>query len=132
MKALFGNKAIGFYLAAIAAVLAVLAIAFYPSVMYQSASVKPLLIGCVAMMVLSTGLSAVMGDKRPFRSVTILNAVLMTFAAMKGLSPMVNQIGFVVAGLEGFQTLTRFIIFEALCLGGILLNVVASFVRYAK
>lgn len=99
---------------------------------FQASSVTLLLGISAALMLLATLLSRLLGDKPAFRSAAIVNAVLMTLAMMRGLSLMVNQIGFVVAGLDSFETLSGFAVFEALCLAGMLLNVVASFVKYTK
>lgn len=132
MKNCFANKALGFYFALVAAALALIGIAAYGGVQFQTDGVTLLLGISAALMLLATLLSGLLGDKLALRSVTIVNAVLMTLAAMRALSPMINQIGFVVAGLDGFETLSGLVTFEALCLSGVLLNILASFVKYTK
>ena len=45
---------------------------------------------------------------------------------------MVNQIGYVVSGLDGVETIQSFIIFCVICVLGMLLNIVASFLPMAE
>jgi hypothetical protein len=63
----------------------------------------------------------------PARAITFLNASLMSAALITGISPMVNQLGFVVAGLDTMSTISALIIFAVLAGISMLLNVVASF-----
>ena len=45
---------------------------------------------------------------------------------------MVNQIGYVISGLDGMDTIMSFIIFCSLAVVGMLVNIVASFLPIAK
>ena len=45
---------------------------------------------------------------------------------------MVNQIGYVVSGLDGIDTIMSFIIFCSVAVVGMILNIVASFLPVAK
>ena len=61
-----------------------------------------------------------------------VNAVLMASAAVWSASVMVNQIGYVVSGLDGIDTIMSFIIFCSIAVVGMILNIVASFLPVAK
>ena len=45
---------------------------------------------------------------------------------------MVNQIGYVISGLDGMDTIISFIIFCSLAVVGMILNIVASFLPVVK
>lgn len=45
---------------------------------------------------------------------------------------MVNQIGYVISGLDGMDTIMSFIIFCSLAVVGMILNIVASFLPVAR
>ena len=71
----------------------------------------------------------------PVATVTIdsgLNAALMASAAVWSASVMVNQIGYVISGLDGMDTIISFIIFCSLAVVGMILNIVASFLPVVK
>ena len=56
----------------------------------------------------------------------------MASAAVWSASVMVNQIGYVISGLDGMDTIISFIIFCSLAVVGMILNIVASFLPVAK
>ena len=64
--------------------------------------------------------------------IPIVNAALLASAAVWGASLMVNQISYVVAGLDGMDTIQGFIVFAVLCVCGMLLNIIAAFLPAAK
>lgn len=123
---------IGFYFMAIAAVLAIVACVMYGSVMYKYQPVYYMLIAAIVLGVLAIVLTLVMGGKGIFGLVPVINAALMASAAVWSGSLMVNQIGYVVAGLDGMETINGFIFFCVLCVVGMLLNIIASFAPMYK
>ena len=62
----------------------------------------------------------------------LLDAVLMASAAVWSANLMVNQIGYVISGLDGIDTIMSFIVFCALAVISMLLNIIASFLPMAK
>ena len=64
--------------------------------------------------------------------IPVVNAALMASAAVWGASVMVNQIGYVISGLDGMDTIMSFIIFCSLAVVGMIINIVASFLPVAK
>ena len=123
---------IGFYFLAIATVLAIVACVLYGSVMYKLPAVYGFLGAAIALGCLAVVLSLAMGGKGIFSVVPVINAALMGSAAVWSASLMVNQIGYVVAGLDGMETISGFITFCVLCVIAMLLNIIASFAPLYK
>lgn len=132
MKKCLENKAAGFYLSALAAILSVVGMLLYSRSMYKETIVYVLLAAHIIIFCIVTGLSAVCGNKKIFRSVTLVNAVLLASVLVQSLNPMVNQIGFVFSGLDPMSTISGFLVFTVICFVGMVLNVVASYLRYTK
>lgn len=132
MKKCLENKAAGFYLSALATGLSAVGTLFYSRSMYKETMVYILLAAGIGIFLAATGLSAVLGDKKIFRSVTLVNAVLLAAVLVESLSPMVNQIGFVFSGLDPMSTISGFLGFAVICFVGMVLNIAASYLRYTK
>lgn len=126
------NKAVGFYFTLVAAVLALVGIILYPNVMYRLPVVYVL---CAAALVLTIAVTicSIMNKKvRAFDYLPVVNAVLMASAAVWAIYLMVNQIGYVVAKLDEQSTIMGLIYFEVVALAGMLLNIIASFLKQEK
>ncbi len=98
--------------------------------MYTFQPVYYFLAGAIVLAVLSfvlVGFNKVITGFIP-----VVNAVLMASAAVWSASVMVNQIGYVVSGLDGIDTIMSFIIFCSIAVVGMILNIVASFLPVAK
>ncbi len=123
------KKAGGFYLTILAAILAIVGIFLYGSVMYKMKAVYILLAVAIVLGVLAFILA---GRTSIANVVPVINAALMASAAVWSASLMVNQIGYVIAGLDGMDTIQGFITFCVVAVVGMLLNIVASFMSMAK
>lgn len=123
------KKAGGFYLTVAAAVVAILGIVLYGSVMYKMNEVYILLAAAIVLGVLAVVLT---GRTSVANVIPVVNAVLMASAAVWSANLMVNQIGYVIAGLDGMDTIQGFIVFCAAAVIGMLLNIVAAFLPMAK
>ncbi len=99
----------------------------YTRVMYQWQVVPMILAGVVLLAVL-----AVVGAKA-LPSITsfapVLMAPMLAGAGVCSAHTMMNQLGFVVAGLEGIHTIYTWIAFVALVVCGILISIVTSFLN---
>lgn len=126
------NKAVGFYFAAIAAVLSVVGVVLYGSVMYRYTPVYYMLGAAIAVAVIGLGGTLAMGHKALFSAVPVINAALSASAAVWAASLMVNQIGYVIAGLDDMSTINSWIVFMVITVAAMLLNIIASFLPMAK
>ena len=103
------KKTLGLYIFILAAILAVVAVVLYGSVMYTADAVRPVLIA-VAVVACAAVVLAFMGK-------TFANflAIVATALAMLGLGlsvgPMVNEIGLVSAGLNPYSNVAGFVNF---------------------
>lgn len=123
------KKAGGFYLTLVAAVLAIVGVILYGSVMYKMNAVYILLAAAIVFGILAFILT---GKTSAVNLIPVVNAVLMASAAVWSANLMVNQIGYVIAGLDGVDTIQSFIVFCVLAVIAMLLNIVASFMPMVK
>lgn len=123
------KKAGGFYLTIAAAVLAIVGAVLYGSVMYKMNEVYILLAAAIVLGVLAFVLA---GKTALINLVPVVNAALMASAAVWSANLMVNQIGYVIAGLDGMDTIQGFIVFCVIAVVAMLLNIIASFMPMAK
>ncbi len=124
------QRATGVYIVLIAAVIAAVAAFLYGNVMYKYQPVYYFLIGAIVLSVvaflLATSVPLCAG------LIPVINAALLASAVVWAASLMVNQIGYVVAGLDGMDTIQGFIVFAVLGVIAMLLNIVAAFTATAK
>ena len=123
------KKAGGFYLTLAAAVLTIVGVVLYGSVMYKMNAVYILLAAAIVLGVLAFVLA---GKTAAVNMIPVVNAVLMASAAVWSANLMVNQIGYVIAGLDGIDTIQSFIVFCVLAVTAMLLNIIASFMPMVK
>lgn len=122
------NKAVGFYLTAAAAVLALAGIVVYGTVMYKFTPVYILLAAAVVAEIVS-----VVMKKQVFcKVIPIINAVLTASAAVWSAMVMVNQIGYVIASLDPISTITTYIVYLAVAIAAMLFNIIAAFMNQEK
>ena len=121
----------GFYFTILAAILAAVGIFMYRSVMYTQSKVTYLLIAAVVLGALQLVLTLAMGHKGIFSVVSVINAALTALAAVYGAELMVNQIGYVVSGLDGISTINSWIYFTVVAVIAMILNIIASFLPQA-
>ena len=123
------EKSIGVYLTLAGGIIAVIAVILYRSVMYKYQPVNYMLIGAIAASVLAFLIASAVPALAGLAPV--VGAALMASSVVWGASLMVNQIGYVVAGLDGMDTIMSFIIFAAVSLVGMLMYIIAAFLPAA-
>ena len=124
------NKSIASILIVLAAALAVVSIILYGSVMYKFTPVYYMLAGAAVLALAGF----VLAGKLPRFSgyLPICVSALLASAAVWGSQLMVNQIGYVVAGLDGIETIRSWIVFLAVTVIAMILSIVASFLPMAR
>ena len=117
------------FLTLVAGIMAIVAAILYRGVPYRFQPVYTMLI-CAAVV---AGLHYVLAGFLPRIAsyLPIGMAALLASAAVWGTELMVNQLGYVYAGLDPVSTVMSWIWFAALCLLGMILSIVASFRRAA-
>ena len=128
MKALFQKKTVGYYMTMLAAILSLIALFLYQGVLIKVTAPSAASAAAVVVFVLLTLLESKINSVILLRLIAFVNAVLMAFALISGLAPMINQIGFVYAGLDPMSTISAVVAFAALSGISMLLNIVASFI----
>lgn len=86
----------------------------------------------VAIAVAIVGLLLVQVLPRVSNYVPILLAALLGYAAVAATNPMVNQIGWVIAGLDAITVLISYIWFIGCTVGGMMVAIIAAFLPMAK
>ncbi|MGO5313861.1 hypothetical protein ACTQ1O_05555 [Bilifractor sp. LCP21S3_A7] len=122
------NRAAGFYLTLAAAILAVASIIMYTRAMYKA----PAVFVTLAAVVVIEAVTIILNRRGLNSWLPLVGAVLMGFAAGYSFKPMVNQIGYVIAGLDQIDTLIPFIIFAGIAIVGMLLYLIAGFLKQQK
>ena len=115
--------------ALIAAVLAVVAAIIYRGVLYRFQPVYYLMIGAAVLACLRFFLASRLPVLAAY--FPICAAALFASAFVWGTSLMVNQLGYVYAGLDPVSTVMSWIWFAAICFIGMILSIVAAFRRAA-
>lgn len=123
---------LGFYLTVGAAVLAAAAAVLYGNVMYRMPIVYVCLLVAVAVEAIAFILSNVKMKLPVYAVFPVVNGALMGAAAILAINLMINQIGYVVSGLDGIGTISSLIVYEAVVLVALLLNIVAAFLPLKK
>ena len=120
----------GAYMCIVAAILAVVACVIYKSVMY---TYQPVFIMLIAAAVLGV-LALVIGKAIPAVAnyIPICMSVLLFSAIVWGSMLMVNQIGYVIAGLDGVGTILTYFIFAGFTLAAGVVTIVASFLKVGE
>lgn len=132
MKDFFAKKSVGFYFTILAAILFIVGTVMYGSVMYTNTAVWVMLVIAIVWELLVIVLSGKFGDKAFFNWLPIVGAVLAASAAVWAASIMVNQIGYVVAGLDEMSTIMSFIYYEVVMVVTLLICIIASFLKQVK
>ena len=124
------RNAIASYLMTVPGILAVAAIILYTRVMYTMAPVYFMLGGVIVLV----ALGFVIARKFPRISnyIPVCVSVLLASAAVWGSELMVNQIGYVVAGLDGVETIISWIVYLTLVIIALIVSLVASFLPMTK
>lgn len=124
------KKSIGFIFAVIAAVLSLVACIVYTQVMYKLPVVFVFLVLELAVTVV---LFLLIGKNHPAKDfLALLSTIFIAGAAGAGFYLMVNQIGYVIAGLDGIDTIMSFIVFEAITIVAMIVSIIGNFLPVTK
>ena len=122
------NRGVGFYFTLIACILAAVDLFLYGKVMYTMPVVYGVLIAVIVVEVV-----AIVLNKPALNALLpLIGAVLLGYAAAKSFYVMVNQIGYVIAALDTIDTIYSFIVFVAVAVVGMLLYMIAGFLKQTK
>lgn len=132
MKDFMAKKSAGFYFTIVATILFIVGTVMYTSVMYTNTVVFVMLALAIIWEVLVIALSGKFGDKAFFNWTPVIGAVLAAAAAVWGAELMVNQIGYVIAGLDEMGTIMSFIYYEVVMVVTLLVCIICSFLKQTK
>ena len=132
MKDFMAKKSAGFYFTIVATILFIVGTVMYTSVMYTNTVVFVMLALAIIWEVLVIVLSGKFGDKAFFNWTPVIGAVLAAAAAVWGAELMVNQIGYVIAGLDEMGTIMSFIYYEVVMVVSLLVCIICSFLKQTK
>ncbi len=117
----------GAYMSIVAGILAIVACVLYRTVMYQYQPVFYMLIGTAVLAVV--GLLIAKSVPTLANYIPILMVFLLFSAIVWGSMLMVNQIGYVIAGLDGVDTILSYFIFVGFTLAAGVVALIAAFLR---
>ena len=117
----------GAYMSIVAGILAIVACVLYRTVMYQYQPVFYMLIGAAVLAVV--GLLIAKSVPTLANYIPILMVFLLFSAIVWGSMLMVNQIGYVIAGLDGVDTILSYFIFVGFTLAAGVVAPIAAFLR---
>ena len=120
----------GAYMSIVAGILAIVACVLYRTVMYQYQPVYFMLIGAAVLAVL--GLLIGKAIPKLANYIPVVMVFLLFSAIVWGSMLMVNQIGYVIAGLDGVDTILSYFIFVGFTLAAGVVALVASFLRMGE
>lgn len=126
------NKALGSYLACAVAVLSLVAVILYGFVSIKEASVNVLMIVALVLAAASVLLSRLIENNWILALLPVATTAVLTLAAGNAFMPMVDQLGFVVSGLDPFSTITGFVAFVAVTVVAMLTSLVSCFASFEK
>ena len=117
----------GAHMSIVAGILAIVACVLYRTVMYQYQPVFYMLIGAAVLAVV--GLLIAKSVPTLANYIPILMVFLLFSAIVWGSMLMVNQIGYVIAGLDGVDTILSYFIFVGFTLAAGVVALIAAFLR---
>ncbi|MBQ3372473.1 MAG: hypothetical protein IJG40_04975 [Oscillospiraceae bacterium] len=120
----------GAYMSIVAAILAVVACVLYRKVMYTYQPVYYMLIGAACLAVL--GLLLAKAAPKFANYMPVVMTFLLFSAAVWGTMLMVNQLGYVVAGLDSMDTILSYFVFVGFTVAAGLVALIASFLRVGE
>jgi hypothetical protein len=115
------------FLSIVAAVLALVDIFLYRTVMYTYTPVYYMLGGVIVLALLGCVLAKV--APRIANYVPIGMVFLLASAIVWGSMLMVNQIAYVISGLDGVDTIVSYIFFAGFTFAAVVISLIASFMK---
>ncbi len=128
------KRAFGFYAAALACILSVVALALYGKVLNLDKRTYTFLgiaVGCLALTVVISFVGNLGGSICP-SILLIAAAALLAYSVVLAAGPMVNQIGWCIAGLDPMSKITSFITFEVLAVLALIFTWIGAFAPTVK
>ena len=120
----------GAYMSIVAAILAVVGCILYRSVLHTYQPVYYMLIGAAAAVVIGLLLAKVLPGVANY--IPIIMSFLLFSAIVWATSKMVDQLGYVVAGLEPVSTVISYFIFVGFTLAAGFVAIIASFLKFGE
>ena len=120
----------GAYMSIVAAILAVVGCVLYRSVLHTYQPVYYMLIGAAAAVVIGLLLAKVLPGVANY--IPIIMSFLLFSAIVWATSKMVDQLGYVVAGLEPVSTIISYFIFVGFTLAAGVVAIIASFLKFGE
>ena len=117
-------------LTAVVGILAIIARVIYMKVINTNDMVSGFLYAAIVVAVV--GLVLVQLLPRVANYTPIVLAALMASAAVWATNPMVNQIGWVIAGLDAITVLISYVWFIGCTVGGLMVSIIAAFLSMSK
>ena len=118
------------FLSIVAAVLALVDIFLYRTVMYTYQPVFYMLAGVIALAAVGCLLGLVAPKLANY--IPICMTFLLASAIVWGSMLMVNQIGYVIAGLDGVETILTYIFFAGFTFAAVVISLIAAFLPMAQ
>ena len=117
-------------LPAVVGILAIIARIVYTKVINTADVVSTVLYVAIAVAVVGLVLVQVLPKVANYTPIVL--AALMAYAAVAATNPMVNQIGWVIAGLDAITVLISYIWFIGCTVGGLMVSIIAAFLPMSK
>ena len=117
-------------LTAVVGILAIIARIVYTKVINTADVVSTVLYVAIAVAVVGLVLVQVLPKVANYTPIVL--AALMAYAAVAATNPMVNQIGWVIAGLDAITVLISYIWFIGCTVGGLMVSIIAAFLPMSK
>ena len=127
MKKITGEKKVGFYLMCAAAVLSLISMVIYRTVLSQMKIVYGLSIIPAIITILIVVIVKALGEKEVLNWAAAVNAVITALTAIISCSIMLDAFGYVVSGLYQFSQIRSYVIYAVVVVIAMILNVAAGF-----
>ena len=123
---------IGLALNVVGTLIAVIALMIYGQTLYRTNSVYVLL-AIVVVIGIATAVTAAARKLSHVLDVSpVVNSALIALAVVCSANVMVNQIAYVISGLDSYDTISSYIVYVGLGIVGMLVNIVSSFLGLAE
>ena len=126
------KKTFGFYLSALSAILSLVCVFLYGSVLPVDGMVRPLLIISAVLSVLVLVVTAVKGAFPGGNLLPVVSAALCLAAVGKSVGPMASTVVFAFMGMSPMSSAQGYLIFAGVGIAAWLLSVIAAFPGIAK
>jgi hypothetical protein len=126
------KKTFGFYLSALSAVLSLVCVFLYGSVLSTNAMVRPLLVVSAVLSVIVLALTATKGAVPGGNLLPVASAALCMGAVAVSFGPMASTVVYVFMGMSPMSSAQGYLVFAGVGCAAWLLSVIAAFQGIAK